>query len=104
MASGTHASYHVAIATPLSLTLRPEPMKPVDRLSHRFSVAPVSSQRQSLGLGEIVRPVSSCGRFSAYLHRPGNERGRKHLKQTLKGGQLETGSSCGRFSAYLHRR
>lgn len=52
----------------LSLTLRPEPMNPVDRLSHRFSVAPVSSQRQSLGLGEILRPVSSCGRFSAYLH------------------------------------
>jgi hypothetical protein len=49
------------------LTARPEPMCPVDRLSHRFSVTPVSSQRQSAGLGLILRPLSSWGRFSAYL-------------------------------------
>lgn len=48
-------------------TRRPEPMWPVDRLSQRFSVAPVSSQRQSLGLALILRPVSSCSMVSAYL-------------------------------------
>lgn len=44
---------------PLSLTCLPEPMWPVDRLSHRFSVTPVSSQRQSAGLGLIFLPVSN---------------------------------------------
>lgn len=57
---------NASTATPTP-TCRPDPMKPVDRLSHRFSVTPVSSQRQSAGLGLILRPVSCCTRSLAYL-------------------------------------
>eukprot|EP00955_Chlamydomonas_euryale_P020445 216763-Chlamydomonas_euryale.AAC.2 len=38
---------------------RPEPMNPVDRLSHRLPVSPVSSQRQSFGSGLMRLPVSN---------------------------------------------
>lgn len=52
-------------------TCRPEPMKPVERLSHRLSLTPVSSHSHESGLLGMWRPhrpipFSSCGRSAAY--------------------------------------
>ena len=48
-------------------TWRPEPMWPVLRLSHRFSVTPVSSHFHFDGSAGTLRSAGSCARSRAYL-------------------------------------
>ena len=66
-----HHASDVTDSKQVRLTCRPEPMKPVDRFSQRFSLTPVSSQdhmagSEGISRPHLPRPVSSCGRFSAY--------------------------------------
>lgn len=52
------------------LTSRPEPMKPVDRLSHRLSVTPVSSHFQALGSDGTCIATDDTSEFTTCGQQP----------------------------------